>query len=88
MPAQDQLPLHHSNQYSADSACEQCDGVIRHEAWCSTQNARVHYAYQAVLDPDQLNLGDCLSLHALGAAWKAEGFSRNCETLNEGLFGW
>ena len=39
MPIQT-LPLTHSNQYSADSACGHCDGVIRHEAWCITQNAR------------------------------------------------
>ena len=34
MPVQSQFPLSHSNQYSADSACEHCDGVIRHEPWC------------------------------------------------------
>jgi hypothetical protein len=69
MPAQSQIPLSHSNQYSADSACEHCDGVIRHESWCLTQNATVQYAYQAVSDPDRLSLGDHLILHALGAAW-------------------
>jgi hypothetical protein len=33
MPVQDHLPPSHSNQYSADSACGHCDGVIRHELW-------------------------------------------------------
>jgi hypothetical protein len=69
MPLQSQIPLSHSNQYSADSACGHCDGVIRHEPWCVTQNATVQYAYQAVSDPDRLNPGDHLILHALGAAW-------------------
>ena len=41
MAVQDHLPSSHSNQYSADSACEFCDGVIRHEPWCITQNASV-----------------------------------------------
>ena len=48
------------------------DGVIRHESWCTTQSASVHYAYQAVLDPNQLSLGDELVLHALEVAWTAE----------------
>jgi hypothetical protein len=51
MLAQTQLPLTHSNQYSADSACGHCDGVIRHEPWCITQNPSVHYAYEVVLTP-------------------------------------
>ena len=62
-------PLTHSNQYSADSACGHCDGVIRHEAWCITQNASVQYAYQVVSDPGLLSTGDHLILHALGVAW-------------------
>jgi hypothetical protein len=68
MPIQG-LPLIHSNQYSADSACSHCDGVIRHEAWCMTQNAGVQYAYQVVSDPSLLSTGDHLNLHALGVAW-------------------
>jgi hypothetical protein len=68
MPIQS-FSLTHSNQYSADSACGHCDGVIRHEAWCVTQNAGVHYAYQVVLDPGLLSTGDHLILHALGVAW-------------------
>ena len=69
MPAQSQIPLSHSNQNSADSACGHCDGVIRHEPWCVTHNATVQYAYQAVSDPDHLSPGDHLILHALGAVW-------------------
>ena len=69
MPVQDQIPSSHSNQYSADSACAHCEGVIRHEPWCITQNESVQYAYQAVSDPGQLSRGDHLILHALGAKW-------------------
>src|ERR1700735_3739738 len=72
MPAQNQLPLSHSNQYSADSACGHCDGVLRHEPWCVTHNARVQYAYQIISAPSHLNPGDRLILHALGVAWIAE----------------
>ena len=68
MPVQDHLPSSHRNQYSADSACGHCDGVIRHELWCITQNTSVQYAYQAISDPDHLGTGDELILHALGAA--------------------
>jgi hypothetical protein len=72
MPLQNDLPLRHSNQYSVDSACMHCDGIIRHESWCVTQSATVRYAFQAALDPNQLSLGDELILHALGVAWTAE----------------
>jgi hypothetical protein len=68
MPIQS-FPLTHSNQYSADSACGHCDGVIRHEAWCITQNAGVQYAHQVVSNPGLLSTGDNLILHALGVAW-------------------
>jgi hypothetical protein len=68
MPIQS-VPLTHSNQYSADSACGHCDGVIRHEAWCITRNACVQYAYQVVSDPALVCTGDHLILHALGVAW-------------------
>jgi hypothetical protein len=75
MPVQDHLPSSHSNQYSSDSACGHCEGVIRHELWCITQNTSVQYAYQAVSDPDHLSTGDKLILHALGAAWTAKRVS-------------
>jgi hypothetical protein len=72
MPLQNDLPLRHSNQYSVDSACVHCDGIIRHESWCVTQSATVRYAFQAALDPSQLSPGDELILHALGVAWATE----------------
>lgn len=58
-----------SNQYSAESACEHCAGVIRHEPWCVTRSADVIYAYRAVLDASTLSQGDVLTLHALGVQW-------------------
>jgi hypothetical protein len=73
MPVQDQIPLCYSNQYIAGSACEYCDGVIRHQPWCVTQSPDVHYAFQAVSDPGTLSLGDSLILHALGVVWTPEG---------------
>jgi hypothetical protein len=72
MPVENQLLLSHSNQYSADSACGHCDGVLGHEPWCVTQNASVQYAYQVMSDPSHLSSGDHLILHALGAAWTAK----------------
>ena len=69
MSVENQLPLRHSNRYSADSACLHCDGVIRHEPWCATQSPDVRYAFMALLDSNQLSIGDKLSLHALGVAW-------------------
>jgi hypothetical protein len=72
MSTQDPLPMSHSSQYSAHSACSHCDGVIRHEPWCVTLNASVEYAYQAISDPDRLSPGDHLILHALGASWAAK----------------
>ena len=69
MAVENQLPLRHSNRYSADSACAYCDGVVHHESLCATQNANAHYAFEAVLDPTQLSVGDELNLHALGVVW-------------------
>jgi len=72
MSIRKQFSLSHSNRYSADSACNHCEGIIRHESWCFTQNAYVHYAYQAALFPNQLSLEDRIILHAWGVAWRAE----------------
>ena len=72
MPVDNQLLLSHNNQYSADSACGRCDGVLRLEPWCVTQNASVLYAYQVISDPSHLSRGDHLILHGLGAAWTAK----------------
>jgi hypothetical protein len=88
MPPQNQLPLHCSNQYSAESACVYCEGIVRHESWCVTQSDNVHYAFQAVSNPNELSLGDHLILHALGVAWRAEGLRGSCRALKEGLSAW
>jgi hypothetical protein len=76
MPTQSDSPLQHSNRYSADSACTHCDGVIRHEPWCTTQSANVRYAFQIAMDCRQLSVGDELSLHALGVAWGTKDLHR------------
>lgn len=60
---------YHSNRYSAQSACEHCGGVIRHEDWCITIDPDVYYAYQIVLDPTKLTIGDALILRSLGVLW-------------------
>jgi hypothetical protein len=70
----------HSNRYSAQSACEHCGGVVRHESWCITIDPVVYYAYQIVLDPSKLTLADALMLHALGVAWGNPACWGNCRT--------
>ena len=72
MSVQEHFPSSHSSQYSADSPCGHCEGTNHHEPWCITQNASVQYAYQAVSGTGQLNPGDHLILHALGAAWTGQ----------------
>jgi glycerol-3-phosphate cytidylyltransferase-like family protein len=61
----------HSNRYSADSACEHCGGVVRHENWCITRDPLVFYAYDIVVHPAKLTVEDAMRLHALGVAWGA-----------------
>jgi hypothetical protein len=61
--------IFHSNRYHADAACHHCGGLIRHENWCITHNPRVFYAYEIVVDPQKLQFGDQLILHALGVNW-------------------
>ncbi len=76
----------HSNRYSADTACEHCEGVVRHEEWCVTQSANVLYAYEAVLDADKLTEGDRLILHALGVKWvgkKCAGTGQSAKTVKQ-----
>ena len=63
-----QFTPYDSNQHCADPACLHCAGVTTHEAWCSTHNIFVQYAFQAVLTND-LTVGDTLILHALGVKW-------------------
>jgi len=72
MPSQNELPLSHHAPKGAESACVYCDRCNCHEPWCSTQNANVQYAYRALLEPDVLNLGDQLILHALGVIWATD----------------
>jgi hypothetical protein len=71
---------YHSNQYNAQSACEHCEGVVRHEDWCITRDALVQYAYTVVLHPEKMTLRDRLILHALGVSWKKNGCSGDCQT--------
>jgi hypothetical protein len=60
---------YHSNRYNAQSACELCEGVIRHEHWCLTVNPAVHYAYEIAVYPDKLTIGDAIILRSLGVLW-------------------
>lgn len=69
---------YHTNKYAAESTCEHCGGVVRHEDWCITCNRTVAYAYSAVLDPGKLTIEDELILHALGAAWTQNGCDGHC----------
>jgi hypothetical protein len=69
---------HHSNQYNAQSACEHCGGIVRHERWCITRDALVQYADSAVAEPETLNLRDRLILHALGVSWIANTCQSAC----------
>ena len=69
MSLSEQSVWRHGNQYNADSACTHCGGVVSHESWCSSENARVRYAFQAASHPGQLTTQDALILHALGVAW-------------------
>ncbi len=74
MSLSEQSEWRHANQYSADSACAHCEGIVSHESWCSSKNARVRYAFQAALHPDQrrqnklllikLGAGEAQLLHA------------------------
>lgn len=70
MSATQSYPWFHSNKYTADAACEHCNGVVSHEPWCITSNSNVMNAWESVLDPAKLSLHDQLILHALGVAWK------------------
>lgn len=70
---------HHSNKYTAESACEHCSGVVRHEPWCITRSSDVLYAYAAVLDAGNLSEGDRLILHALGALWTGKACGGACK---------
>jgi hypothetical protein len=47
---------------------EPCGEVVRHERWCITCDPAVQYAYEVVLDSEQMTVIDRLTLHALGVA--------------------
>jgi hypothetical protein len=69
MSAQTAASWYHSNRYSAQTECEHCGGIVRHERWCITCDPVVQYAYAVVIEPDKLTLSDALILHALGVEW-------------------
>jgi hypothetical protein len=71
-PVPKQNVRHDEKQYTAESACSYCSGVVSHEPWCSTKNSNVCYAFQAVLYPDCLTIQDGLILHALGVVWEGK----------------
>lgn len=64
-----QSALYHSNRYHARSACQLCEGIVRHEPWCLTVNPAVWYAYEIVVYPDRVTLEDSIILHSLGVLW-------------------
>jgi len=71
---------YHSNKYTAEAACEHCDGVVYHEPWCITSNRNVAYAYEAVIDAGKLSIEDEIILHALGVAWKQNPCDGSCRS--------
>jgi hypothetical protein len=73
------LRLVHSNRYSVQSACEHCEGAIRHETWCITVNPRVFYANQIIIDAGKLTEHDTLILHSLGVSWNARPCDGTCQ---------
>ena len=72
MQIPEQHVWYHANQYTAESACVHCNGIVSHEPWCSTQNYSVRYALQVVIYPDCMTPQDRLILHALGVAWEGK----------------
>ena len=80
MATQEVTIWRHSNKYSADSECEHCQGVVRHEPWCITRSEVILYAYEAVLNADVLTEGDKLILHALGVAWTKNRCAGACKS--------
>ena len=74
--------LYLANRYTAESACEHCHGIVRHEQWCITRNAAVYEAFECVLDDSRLPEHDRLILHALGVSWiniQCQGRCRQAE---------
>jgi len=75
-----QTTWYHSNRYNAESACEHCGGIIRHERWCITIDATVFYAYEIVVDPSKLTIQDSLILHSLGVTWTGKACQGKCQS--------
>lgn len=61
------MSLFHSNKYSADAACEVCDGIVTHRDWCITVNRDVYKAFDAVMYG--LDKGDEARLAGMGVSW-------------------
>jgi hypothetical protein len=80
MPTTQSSTWTHSNRYSADTACEHCEGIVRHESWCITRSPIIRYAYQAVLEASSLSVGDQISLHALGVRWVDNACAGACKS--------
>ena len=72
---------YHTNRYSAQSACEHCQGIVRHERWCITLDPHVQYAFGVILEPEKLTISDTLILHALGVSWGRTGCQGSCASL-------
>lgn len=71
--------VYHCNRYTAQSACEHCEGIVRHERWCITIDPVVRYAYEIVLEPNKLTFEDTLILHSLGVAWATVPCRGKCQ---------
>ena len=80
MSTYDKPAWHHSDRYGAQSACKYCEGNIRHQRWCLTINSAVYYAYQIIVDPNKLTIGDAILLHALDVLWSP---STQVDTVGE-----
>lgn len=59
----------HSNCYHAAAACENCQGIVRHEPFCIVVNERVEYAFLSILEPAVMLEADHILLHGMGVTW-------------------
>lgn len=64
--------IYHSNQYCASNACEHCGEIVKHAPWCLTENLRVYYAYEIVVDSRALTEPDLTFLKVMHVAWVPE----------------
>lgn len=62
--------IHSESRSNTTSPCENCLGIVEHEAWCVTRDPKVQYAYAIVNDPCALTYRDSLILHSLGISWR------------------